>query len=212
MDFPFVLIWGFPINVTTVTNHESHSIEPRHTKGRKNENAHSCNDCTSFWIAKQCRSLPSLPPTRLANYRCRRRPPRQMALFASDGLQGCTGSSRWLADATIHGLGTWAAFQKGDDGAMLMGDTVVFQDEVNPGPGRCLCERLEVTVSPINVPVLLLKCGPRSQPHEWPHRQAIDLNLYFLAGPPDATSAIRRGGDFDTRIILQPCRLKVRQR
>src|SRR5438046_697388 len=30
------------------------------------------------------------------------------------------------------GLGTWAAFQKADDGVMLMGDTVVFQDEVNP--------------------------------------------------------------------------------
>ena len=30
------------------------------------------------------------------------------------------------------GLGTWAAFQNGHDGAMLMGDTVLFQDEVNP--------------------------------------------------------------------------------
>src|SRR5262249_14254188 len=30
------------------------------------------------------------------------------------------------------GLGSWAAFQQTQHGAMLMGDTVVFQDEVNP--------------------------------------------------------------------------------
>src|SRR5213596_1081067 len=30
------------------------------------------------------------------------------------------------------GLGTWAAFTETKDGAMVMGDTVLFQDEVNP--------------------------------------------------------------------------------
>src|SRR5689334_18372126 len=30
------------------------------------------------------------------------------------------------------GLGSWAAFTPGKDGAMVMGDTVVFQDEVGP--------------------------------------------------------------------------------
>src|SRR5213082_3814951 len=29
------------------------------------------------------------------------------------------------------GLGTWAAFQGNDDKAMMMGDTVLFEDEVN---------------------------------------------------------------------------------
>ena len=43
------------------------------------------------------------------------------------------------------GLGTWAAFQKADDGAMLMGDTVVFQDEVNPALDAAFANGLEVT-------------------------------------------------------------------
>ncbi len=43
------------------------------------------------------------------------------------------------------GLGTWAAFQKSDDGAMLMGDTVVFQDEVNPALDAAFANGLEVT-------------------------------------------------------------------
>src|SRR5438876_2036800 len=30
------------------------------------------------------------------------------------------------------GLGTWAAFQGTNEKAMMMGDTVVFEDEVNP--------------------------------------------------------------------------------
>src|ERR1700746_851464 len=30
------------------------------------------------------------------------------------------------------GLGTWAAFTETKDGAMVMGDTVLFEDEVNP--------------------------------------------------------------------------------
>jgi hypothetical protein len=30
------------------------------------------------------------------------------------------------------GLGTWAAFQGTNDKAMMMGDTVLFEDEVNP--------------------------------------------------------------------------------
>jgi len=43
------------------------------------------------------------------------------------------------------GLGTWAAFQKMGDGAMLMGDTVVFQDEVNPAIDAAFASGLEVT-------------------------------------------------------------------
>src|SRR5436190_4754181 len=43
------------------------------------------------------------------------------------------------------GLVTWAAFQKADDGAMLMGDTVVFQDEVNPALDAAFANALEVT-------------------------------------------------------------------
>ncbi|PYL27341.1 MAG: hypothetical protein DMF39_11270, partial [Verrucomicrobia bacterium] len=30
------------------------------------------------------------------------------------------------------GLGTWAAFKEAKAGAMVMGDTVLFEDEVNP--------------------------------------------------------------------------------
>src|SRR5687768_15433773 len=37
-----------------------------------------------------------------------------------------------LAMRPFMGLGTWAAFQKTGDDAMVMGDTVLFEDEVNP--------------------------------------------------------------------------------
>ena len=43
------------------------------------------------------------------------------------------------------GLGTWAAFQPSHDGAMVMGDTVVFQDEVNPAIDAAFASGLEVT-------------------------------------------------------------------
>src|SRR6478736_6172954 len=37
-----------------------------------------------------------------------------------------------LAMRPFMGLGTWAAFQNVNGQVMLMGDTVLFQDEVNP--------------------------------------------------------------------------------
>lgn len=43
------------------------------------------------------------------------------------------------------GLGSWAAFQATDHGAMVMGDTVVFQDEVNPAMDAAFAAGLEVT-------------------------------------------------------------------
>src|SRR5262245_37434653 len=43
------------------------------------------------------------------------------------------------------GLGTWAALQQGHDGAMLMGDTVLFEDEVNPAMDAAFANGLEVT-------------------------------------------------------------------
>src|SRR5215467_13419069 len=43
------------------------------------------------------------------------------------------------------GLGTWAAFQPSHGGAMVMGDTVVFQDEVNPAFDAAFASGLEVT-------------------------------------------------------------------
>ncbi|MBI3468076.1 MAG: DUF1259 domain-containing protein [Planctomycetes bacterium] len=43
------------------------------------------------------------------------------------------------------GLGTWAAFQKTEHGAMVMGDTVVFEDEVNPAMDAAFAAGLEVT-------------------------------------------------------------------
>jgi len=50
-----------------------------------------------------------------------------------------------LAMRPFMGLGTWAAYQKTDDGAMVMGDTVVFEDEVNPAMDAALASGLEVT-------------------------------------------------------------------
>jgi hypothetical protein len=43
------------------------------------------------------------------------------------------------------GLGTWAAFTPTKDGAMVMGDTVLFEDEVNAGMSAALDNGLNVT-------------------------------------------------------------------
>jgi hypothetical protein len=43
------------------------------------------------------------------------------------------------------GLGSWAAFTKAPHGAMVMGDTVVFQDEVTPAIDAAFAAGLEVT-------------------------------------------------------------------
>jgi hypothetical protein len=43
------------------------------------------------------------------------------------------------------GLGTWAAFTETKSGAMVMGDTVLFEDEVNPAMSAALDNGLNVT-------------------------------------------------------------------
>jgi len=43
------------------------------------------------------------------------------------------------------GLTSWAGFTETDDGAMVMGDTVVFQDEVNPAIDAAFAHGLEIT-------------------------------------------------------------------
>jgi Domain of Unknown Function (DUF1259) len=43
------------------------------------------------------------------------------------------------------GLGTWAAFTGTENGAMVMGDTVLFEDEVNAAMSAALDNRLNVT-------------------------------------------------------------------
>src|SRR5438874_5063167 len=43
------------------------------------------------------------------------------------------------------GLGTWAAFTETKDGAMVMGDTVLFEDEANPAMSTALENGLSVT-------------------------------------------------------------------
>src|SRR4051794_11634747 len=50
-----------------------------------------------------------------------------------------------LAMRPFMGLGTWAAFQNSHDGAMAMGDTVLFQDEVNTAIDAAFANGLEVT-------------------------------------------------------------------
>jgi hypothetical protein len=46
---------------------------------------------------------------------------------------------------TFMGLGTWAAFTETKDGAMVMGDTALFEDEVNPTMSVALDNGLSVT-------------------------------------------------------------------
>lgn len=43
------------------------------------------------------------------------------------------------------GLGSWAAFKAVDDGIMVMGDTVVFEDEITPAMDAAFAHGLEVT-------------------------------------------------------------------
>ncbi len=43
------------------------------------------------------------------------------------------------------GLGSWAAFKETPHGAMLMGDTVVFEDEINPAMDAAFAGGIEVT-------------------------------------------------------------------
>src|SRR5256886_14392923 len=43
------------------------------------------------------------------------------------------------------GLGTWAAFTPTQNGAMVMGDTVLFEDEVNAAMSAALDNGLNVT-------------------------------------------------------------------
>lgn len=46
---------------------------------------------------------------------------------------------------SFMGLGTWAAFTETKDGAMVMGDTVLFEDEVNAAMSAALDNGLNVT-------------------------------------------------------------------
>ncbi|GMU52908.1 MAG: hypothetical protein AMXMBFR33_20540 [Candidatus Xenobia bacterium] len=50
-----------------------------------------------------------------------------------------------LALDPFLGLGTWAAFQGQSDHAMVMGDTVLFEDEVNPAMDAAFASGLSVT-------------------------------------------------------------------
>ena len=50
-----------------------------------------------------------------------------------------------LSMRPFMGLGTWAAFQQSKNGAMALGDTVLFQDEVNPAIDAAFAGGLEVT-------------------------------------------------------------------
>jgi hypothetical protein len=47
--------------------------------------------------------------------------------------------------AALHGLGTWAAFKESKTGAIVMGDTVLFEDEVNAAVSAALDNGLSVT-------------------------------------------------------------------
>ncbi len=50
-----------------------------------------------------------------------------------------------LALDPFAGLGSWAAFKETSHGTMLMGDTVVFEDEINPAMDAAFAHGLEVT-------------------------------------------------------------------
>src|SRR5207244_11520275 len=55
------------------------------------------------------------------------------------------GYYRGMGHPPFMGLGTWAAFMETKSGAMVMGDTVLFEDEVNPAMSAALENGLSVT-------------------------------------------------------------------
>lgn len=61
--------------------------------------------------------------------------PRQDVAVTVDGM----------SLAPPAGLGSWAAFKPAHEGVMLMGDTVVFEDEITPAMDAALAHGLEVT-------------------------------------------------------------------
>lgn len=74
------------------------------------------------------------------------------ATIAPDGVVRVTWGR---TDVDVHvdgvplkpfaGLTSWAAFKETHDGAMVMGDTVVFQDEANPAIDAAFAHGLEIT-------------------------------------------------------------------
>src|SRR5262249_13083283 len=72
------------------------------------------------------------------------------------------------AMAPFMGLGSWAAFTPGHGGAIMMGDTVLFEDEVNPVMSAAFDAGLEVTAL---------------------------HNHFFFHDPKDYFMHIRRSGD-----------------
>lgn len=50
-----------------------------------------------------------------------------------------------MAFPAAAGLGSWAAFMPVEDGAMVMGDTVAFQDEVSPAMDAAFAHGLDIT-------------------------------------------------------------------
>lgn len=67
------------------------------------------------------------------------------------------------------GLGSWAAFTPASGGAVMMGDTVVFEDEITPALDAALAAGLEVTAIHNHFvfdrpPVLFMHLGGRGDP------------------------------------------------
>src|SRR5262249_43284737 len=61
------------------------------------------------------------------------------------GRTGRQGTVDGMPLKPFAGLGSWAAFTPGKHGAMVMGDTVVFEDEVTPAMDAAFAAGLEVT-------------------------------------------------------------------
>jgi hypothetical protein len=71
------------------------------------------------------------------------------------------------------GLGSWAAFAPAPHGAMVMGDTVVFEDEVTPAMDAAFAGGLEVTALHNHFfydepKVYFMHIGGRATPRNWP--------------------------------------------
>jgi hypothetical protein len=71
--------------------------------------------------------------------------------------------------AAAAGLGSWAAFTPARDGALMMGDTVVFEDEITPALDAALAAGLEVTAIHNHFvfdrpPVLFMHLGGHGKP------------------------------------------------
>ena len=101
----------------------------------------------------------------------------------------------------VAGLGSWAAFKASEHGAMVMGDTVVFEDEVDAAMDAAFAGGLEVTALHNHFffdepKVYFMHLGGQGEPGQLAAavKGVWDAIKKVRADNPDVTPFVQRGG------------------